>query len=183
MFEKGNLVVYGTNGVYWIKDIGAPPDSTISDMSKQYYHLVPIRGNGITYIPIDTKVFIRPVMTKDEAYQLIARIPFVQEQENNSKIQRLLAEQYRSSLESHKTEELICLIKTIYMKNRKLRQAGKRLCQTDERYKKKAEELLYGELSAVLDIPYDHVESYIEQELGRQAGSSENCSPYTEREK
>ena len=31
----------------------------------------------------------------------------------------------------------------------------------DERYKKQAERLLYGELAAALEIPFDEVESYI----------------------
>ena len=167
MFQKGSLVVYGTNGVYRINEIGAPPDSSISDKTRQYYQLAPVFGSGIVYIPVDTKLFIRPVMTKAEAHRLIARIPEISEDTCSSSIQRVLAEQYRASFESHRNEDLVRLIKTIYVKNQQLRRFGKRPCRTDEQFKHKAEELLYGELSAVLDIPYDDVEGYIEKEIGQ----------------
>ncbi|RGY96444.1 CarD family transcriptional regulator [Clostridium sp. AM58-1XD] len=167
MFQKGSLVVYGTNGVYRINDIGAPPDSSISDKTRQYYQLTPVFGSGTVYIPVDTKLFIRPVMTRDEAHRLIARIPEISEDTCSSRIQRVMTEQYRTSFESHRNEDLVRLIKTIYVKNQQLRQYGKRPCRTDEQFKHKAEELLYGELSAVLDIPYDHVESYIEKEINQ----------------
>lgn len=165
MFEKGSLVVYSTNGVYRVEDIGAPPDSSISHKERLYYRLVPLHGKGTTYIPTDTKVFIRPVMTKEEARSLIAKIPQVQEDICTSRIQRVLAEQYQASLDSHKNEDLVRLIKTVYKKNLQLVQYGKRLCRTDEQYRRKAEELLYGELSAALDIPYESVEDYIRQEI------------------
>ena len=36
----------------------------------------------------------------------------------------------------------------------------------DERYLKRAEDLLVGELAAALEIPRDHVRQYIENRLG-----------------
>ena len=41
----------------------------------------------------------------------------------------------------------------------------------DERYMKQAERLLYGELSAALDIPYEEVQPYIARRAGKDAPS------------
>jgi len=42
---------------------------------------------------------------------------------------------------------------------------NKRLSQTDERYKKEAEDLLHQEFAAVLNIPKEAVMAYIENKI------------------
>ena len=64
MFKIGEYVVYGNTGVCKVEDI------TTMDMvgtEKEYYVLVPVYNkNGRAFLPVDnTKVVIRPVLTKD----------------------------------------------------------------------------------------------------------------------
>ena len=78
MFKVGEYVVYGNTGVCKVEDI------TTMDMvgtEKEYYVLVPVYNkNGRAFLPVDnTKVVIRPVLTKDEALKLIDTIPQIEE--------------------------------------------------------------------------------------------------------
>ena len=45
---------------------------------------------------------------------------------------------------------------------------NKQLGQIDLRYMNHAEDLLFGEIAAVLDIPRDKVVSYIEERIGKR---------------
>lgn len=44
-------------------------------------------------------------------------------------------------------------------------QNGKKPVQIDQRYMKRAEDFLYGELAVALDIPYESVNAYIEDSV------------------
>ena len=59
---------------------------------------------------------------------------------------------------------LVQLIKTVYAKSKR---SGRRLSQVDQRYRKRAEELLHGELSVALGIPFHEVPAYIESVIGK----------------
>ena len=50
---------------------------------------------------------------------------------------------------------------SIYAKQKQAEAQKRRLGQVDERYRKQAERLLYGELSAALGIPFEEVQPYI----------------------
>ena len=50
---------------------------------------------------------------------------------------------------------------SIYAKQKQAEAQKRRLGMVDERYMKQAERLLYGELAAALDIPFDQVQPYI----------------------
>ena len=56
------------------------------------------------------------------------------------------------------------LIKTVYAKSRR---HGRRVSQVDQRYRKRAEELLNSELSVALGIPLKEVPAYINQRIGK----------------
>ena len=66
MFEKGTCIVYGTIGVCRVEEIGPIKGISGSDPGKVYYKLKPVRSGGTIYIPVDSKVFMRRVMTKQE---------------------------------------------------------------------------------------------------------------------
>lgn len=70
MFKKGTLLIYDTAGVCRVEDVGMPEGLPVSDKKKQYYKLAPVFGVGTIYIPVDTKVFMRPVISKQEAEKI-----------------------------------------------------------------------------------------------------------------
>ena len=71
MFQAGDLVVYGTTGVCRVESIDQP-NMTGADRNKKYYRLKPFYQDGVIYTPVDnTKVSIRPVITREEAEELV----------------------------------------------------------------------------------------------------------------
>ena len=73
MFDVGELVVFGSDGVCQVESIGALDMAGVSK-DKIYYTLIPLgkTGNGRIYAPVDGKrVTIRRVLNKEEAYQMI----------------------------------------------------------------------------------------------------------------
>ena len=156
MYQAGELVVYGAEGVCRVAAIG-PLEMRGAQKGTDYYTLTPLYGTGKIFIPVDTNVSIRPVMTRAEAEALIDRIPEIPEEVYENNNPRLLNEHYQALLKSYDCVDLVRLIRAIYAKG----QRGRRLGQVDERTFKKAEEMLHGELAAALDILPDQVKDYI----------------------
>ena len=161
MFQPGELLVYGTTGVCRVEEITAP-DFTRADRGRQYYLLRPLYQDGVIYAPVDSgKVPIRPVISREEAEALIDLIPSVRAEACHAPTMQALAQHYQSAVRSHNCRELLELTMSIYLKQRQAEAQKRRLGMVDERYMKQAERLLYGELAAALDIPYEEVQPYI----------------------
>lgn len=165
MFQKGDYIVYRNTGVCRVDEISIPKDFPAGAEDVLYYHLAPVHGSGIIYIPVNSPVFMRPILTKEQAQELIISIPSIQENPNYSKDQKALNEQYRTLMQMHDCTALVQLIKDIYKKNCVLNEKGKSAGKTDLQYMKQAEELLHEELAVALDIPFEEVPNYIEQQL------------------
>ena len=161
MFDVGSLLIYDTTGVCKVLEIGVPSGLPVANKDRQYYKLAPVFGSGTIYIPVDTKVFMRPIITREEANALIRKIPEIREDICESHNQKELEEHYRASFQSHDCEDLVQLIKTVYAKKRNLEKNGKKTGKTDQTYMKRAKQLLHEELSIALDIPVAEVEDYI----------------------
>ncbi|MBQ8304678.1 MAG: CarD family transcriptional regulator [Blautia sp.] len=165
MFEKGEYVIYGHVGICQVMGTttmdldGIPKD-------RLYYVLQPDgKGSGRIYTPVDNgKPVLRKIMTRDEAEALISDIPEIEtlEIEND----KLREEKYKECLKTCNGRELIRIIKTIYSRRRQRLKSGKKVTAVDERYMKLAEDNLYAELAMLLEIPKDHVVSYISQKCG-----------------
>ena len=162
MFHENDLIVYGNTGVCRVKAIGTLEGISAANPERIYYTLEPVYDSkGTIYAPVDSKVFMRLIMSPEEARALIAKIPKIQGQKVECQNQRMISDQYEASLSSHKCEDLISLIRTIYVRNKKATDSGKKPAQVDERYMKRAKDLFYGELAAALGINFKDVEPYI----------------------
>lgn len=164
MFKTGDLIQYGSTGVCRITEI---KDVKLSAKEKKpYYVLQPLYQNCVIQTPVDNKkVFMRPIISKEEADNLIDMIPTIEVEEYHSHVMRELTEHYEASIQSHNCEDLLELTMSIYSKRRSLNQLNKKIGVIDERFMKRGEELLYGELAAALDIPRDEVQDYIAQRM------------------
>ncbi len=161
MFSKGEKIVYGSTGVCVIEDICEK--ELIRNQKKLYYILKPLfQQNNTIYAPYnDGKVFMRPVLTKAQADELIAKIPEIKEKGSPN----LSAEDYRNEFTSHKAVDLVKLTSLIYEKKKAAEENKKKLGFIDEKYMHLAEDLLFGELSVALDIPRDSVKDYIKEKI------------------
>ena len=165
MYEKGEYVIYGNNGICLVEEIGVPVGTPMASSGKEYYTLSPVFGSGNIYAPLDTKVFMRPILTKTQAEALIEQIPEIQGEEFEGKDVRARSEKYKGCLDTHQCEDLVKLIKTVYQKEKVMLEKGKKLAKTEQEFGRMAKELLHREFSMALEMPYDEVEAYIAKKV------------------
>lgn len=161
MYKVEDWIIYGNTGACQVMSVGRPEGRGVLEAGKEYYELSPMLDSSTIFAPVDTKVFIRPVISREEAEALIDGIPEIGQTPFCNSSPRLLTEHYKEALQSHNCEDLLRLIKGAYEKTQACVRNGKRPGQIDQRYKKRAEELLHSELSVALAIPYREVEGYI----------------------
>ena len=165
MFTIGSLILYGSTGVCSVDSIGETPFRSPKEEKRLYYTLTPLRSSGTIYVPVDSKVYMRPILTREAAQALIDRIPEIQQAQCDTGDYRMVAQQYRAFLDTHCCEDLIQLIKAVYSKSQALTKAGRKPGKVDQDFQKRAEQLLHDEFSAALGIPFDEVGDYITQRV------------------
>ena len=169
MFQPGDFVVYGSSGVCRVVKVGAL-EGKATEPGREYYTLQPMFEAEMIYTPVDSGVFMRPAMTKEQAQNFIREIPSIQEDVCTERNPANLRVHYEASLQSHQCRTLVSLIKGIRHKCRETEKKGRKMGQVDQRYRKKAEGLLHGELSIALGIPLDQVEGYIQENMQKEVG-------------
>lgn len=160
MFEVGDSIIYGNNGVCTVEKIG-PLDSAKTSNSRSYYTLSPCYSSGsFIYTPVDNeKVLMRPAMTKDEAIQLIDDMESIELLE--IKDEKSGEMRYKEALRKCDVREVVKVIKTIHTRKQTRLSEGKKITATDERYFNIAEERLYGELAVSLNMNKDEVRKHV----------------------
>ena len=164
MFEVGDYIVYGINGVCKVEKIGTVNVSGIPK-DKMYYTLVPVYSKGSkVFTPMDNrKVVMRSVISKDEALKLIDGIKDMDLLwEANDKRRELM---YKETIRKCDCKEWIRIIKTLYIKKQSKIAEGKKMSAGDEKYLHMAEENLFGELAIPLEIEKEKVEAFISERV------------------
>ncbi|WP_435921498.1 CarD family transcriptional regulator [Paenibacillus sp. DYY-L-2] len=163
MFEIGDFIVYGQSGVCQITSIDYPQVVVQGGEKKLYYKLVPVFSSEVIYTPVDTKVYMRPVVTREQAKQLVVEITGETKTPSNPKPNT--PDECQALLKTHDCEDLIRVMKIIHFKRYECTQNGKKLTMTDQRMLKQAEELLCSELSVASGNDLDTTKSIIEKAL------------------
>ena len=143
MFEIGEYIVYGMNGVCKVEEIG-PMNLNGVDSDKVYYTLLPLYTKGSrVFTPVDNqKVVMRPVISKQETCNLIDEMKDVDLIEVPDDKHRELA--YKEALKTCECRELIRIINTVLKRKEERIAQGKKMSACDERYLKQAQDGLYG---------------------------------------
>ncbi len=164
MYEVGDYIVYGRNGVCEVVEIGALDLSGI-DENKVYYTLQPVYSKSSTvYTPVDNdKIIMRRILSKNEAKGLIDEIPEIELLWIENDKQREY--QYKQAMNKYDCREWVKIIKTLYVRKQERMAQKKPITNTDEKYLHAAEDYLYGELSIPLGIPKDEMEDFITARL------------------
>ena len=97
------------------------------------------------------------------ALELIAALPALPEQKPAERGMRAAKDFYHQLVLRCDCAELAAMIHGICRKRAWALRHGKKVSQMDERYLKRAEDQLYGELAAALDMPRDQMIPYIRQ--------------------
>ena len=148
MFEKGEKIIYGKTGVCMVEDIA---ERAVPGGKRLYYTLRPIYQSGnVIFAPADSdKIFMRPIITRREAEKLIENVPQIRK--------NVLSDGISDETEIRSCEELLQLAISIYERRKEARRLKRKLSFTYENRLRKAEQVLFGELAAVLDIEPESV--------------------------
>ena len=165
MYQSGELILYGRTGVCRVEEITRAKHHS-SGEEQMYYVLRPLYQNCNITTPVDNaKVFSRPIISREEAERVIGVIPTVEPEVYHNRNLNQLREHYRTCMESFDCVDLVKLTKSLYRKKREAEDQKRKFGAVDERFMKEAEDLLFGELAAALEIPRDEVRTYIERAL------------------
>lgn len=163
MYQIDDLIMYGSTGVCRVSDI---TEQVFNDEDKLYYVLEPLYQSGVIYAPVDNeKVFMRPVISEEEAKSLIDDIPAIHTEIYRNNSMQQLTKYYQSVIDTHKCFELLKLTKSIYQKKQAALAQNRHLGQIDKKFMKRAEDLLFGEFAAALHISREDVQEYIRKRL------------------
>lgn len=158
MFKVGDYVVYKRDvcRIYNIKTFN----------NKDYYVMHPIDDDTLTInVPTDNPFgHLRTVLSKEEATSLIDKINDIKVIET---MDRMIENQYKALLNSGSLEDLICIIKTSYLRNDECKKNGKKIGEVDDNYFKLAEKILYNELSISLGKSYEDTKEYVVKSVQR----------------
>ncbi len=172
VFEKGTYVLCGSHGVCQIDEI-ATMDLTGMGEERIYYVLSQVYNCGSRlYIPIDNqKILMRLLLSETEVKALIRKIPEIEELWVPNEKER--EQVYRAALQTCDCEELVKIIKTLYLRKKLRLENGKKVTAVDMKYLRLAEEQLYGELAVVLAIERGKVENYIIEYIEKEKRTAE----------
>lgn len=163
MFEVNDYIMYGMTGVCQVVDI--TKERIIDDLQKEYYVLKHIYANDtIIKIPIDNeKIPMRKILSKGEVTTLIDNIT------NSETIwiddDRQRNEAFKSILKTGDVDNLVKLVRSIYLNKEYKKSIGKKTYKVDQEIMDVAERLLNEELATVLKINPSEVASYISNHI------------------
>lgn len=164
MFQVNDVVIYGHHGVCEITDIGTLK-MPMADQEKLYYTLRPVyHKDSAVYAPVENRrIVMRPVITREEANELIEHIPQIETVWIvNEKAREA---QFKEALQTCDCEDLVKIIKTLYVRKQQRIENGKKVTVVDEKYFRQAEEKLYGELAFVLGMEKSKISAYIAESM------------------
>lgn len=169
MFQAGDYIIYGNNGVCRVESVGTIEIIPGIPKDKMYYTLKPLYIKGSTiYTPVDNqKVLIRPLISKEKAMELIDGAEEIETLWITNEKQR--EEIYKEELATCDCKEMIKIIKTVYQRMQSRLAEGKKITNNDRKYFKMAQDSLYGELAIVLDMKKEEVEEFITERMRQKA--------------
>ena len=160
MYEIGERIIYGENGVCTVSKVAPLESSGGSD--KLFYHLKPLIGSGVYFAPVDSGAFMRPVISREEAEALIDAIPSIEPAVCHDNRFNHVDAFYKELFRQHSCEALVSIVKGLHLRMNEKKTKSSRAEST----MKRAKDILHGELSIALDMEVAEVEGYIRDRIG-----------------
>ena len=155
-YEIGDFVSKSVTGICKIENIlYLNPQDEKND--KLYYLMKPVEDEKEKiYVPVSSSDSrLRLCLTKEEAWNLIERIPDIPTAWTNN--EKMREQNYKEAVRANNPEALVAIIKMIYQRKQKRLAQGKKCTATDARYFQIAENLLYMELGVALEKPKQEI--------------------------
>ena len=160
MWKLSDIVVYGSSGICEITDIR---EQDFCGEKKTYYILKPLYDSKtLIHVPsFNEKLMskIKPILDKEEALNLIKKIPEIAPFWIENDKQRM--EEYKGILDSGKRESVISIIKALHLRQEELREKGKKMRSSDEYFFSDAKKLFENECAYIFSLEKEQVADFI----------------------
>ncbi len=163
MFQVGDLMVYGNNGVCRVEAIERSPLDEKDD--RLFYRLHPTHDNAnlVIYTPVElpegSTMTMRPLISRERAEEVLAGLskiePVVVPQEKKRR------DCYREVMADFCPEGCLSIIKSVAIRRREFMRTRRRLPDIDNDFERMARICFYGEIGHILGIPRDELEARV----------------------
>lgn len=149
-YHIGQYIIYRNRGICKVENIGK---IDFSKSNQDYYTLRPpfTTCNERIYVPVHTDEHMRTAMTPKEAYTYLSELKQMNTKPCRSAKTTLLTAHYQGLLSSDDINAHLKLFKEICQKEVIAKEKGKKLGETDKRFRTKVEQLLSEELAIALN--------------------------------
>ena len=163
MYKVNDIVVYRRDVC---KIIGKHRSDFTGEMC---YEMVPYMvqdGSIKMLVPVSNRGgHLRDLITKEEVDALIKEAAGIKALANKP---ANMKSQYANLLKGDDINDLICIIKTSYGRNKARMEQHKKLASIDDEYLQKAEKYLYDEISVALGMDYEEAKEYFEKAVDKE---------------
>ena len=147
-FAIGDLIFYGEAGVCRVEEI---VEKEFLGELRACYRLSPVYQSCTIFTPADNEaVFMRNILSPEEAQAVIDSIESIEPEISKTTSPRELTERYDKMIKTHDCNEYMKFVVSFHIKKKLLADQKKKISAIDERFLKKVEDLLYGEIAAAL---------------------------------
>ncbi len=162
MYKINDIVVYR-------RDVCRVVDIRKSDFSgEECYVLVPYGSTDnsvMMHVPVSNKGgHLRDLVSREQIDDLIRSAPDI---ETLASKPANMKSQYAALMKGDSIQDLVCIIKTSYLRNNERAKNHKKLASIDAEYLKKAEKLLYTEIGIALNMTFEESKAFFEEEVSR----------------
>ena len=161
MFSVGEKVVYKTNAVCNVEAVETP--AFVKDSGKMYYKLRYLFSSGrdVVYVPVDSDVSLRLVMSAKEAENCFETLRKVEAPNFEPRQPALIGSHFQEILFDCRIESSLMVIKEILLREKQCFENGKKLRQAENHYLGIVEKAVSEELSIALDKDIDEIKVMI----------------------
>lgn len=164
VFHVNDWIVYGTSGVYCVINTDVP-DPTGVEKNRRYYELQANRQKCRTYVPMDSSIPIRPVISRGEAEALIQEIPSLDVSLCPEHGKNAAEKYYKQLLQNSDCKTILGVVRKLSQRRAHLLKSGHHMSYTEEKYLKRGRDLLDSEFSIALGIPQEEVASFVRKRI------------------
>ncbi len=167
VFQVNDWIVYGTSGVYCIVNTDLP-DPTGTETDRRYYELQATRQKCRTYVPMDSSVPMRPVISRLEAEKLIRNIPNLDVALCTDHGKNAAEKYYKDLLQNSDCATILGVVRKLSERRSDLLKTGHHMSYTEEKYLKRGRELLDSEFAIAFGIEPDEVAAFVKKQLSTE---------------
>lgn len=158
MYNVGEYIVHPGQGVCRVDGVVVEPTEA--------YRLLPIGMRHPTFIryPVANAHKLRPILTHDEALELIEEYPNMQVDTYTDRSNALEEEHFKREIRTGTCRDSMRIVKTFRLRIAETRARNKKPPVAYERILKQASQRSLEELSVALDMPVEEVQALFERQ-------------------